>query len=218
MITCLQYWVLLILIHHLIQKKIRIFQMPVNFCGKESAKPTEMIFKTDVPFPTAISECSPGSTVRLNHHSSDDRNTEKAGSKPYNCPVCCKGFCKPNLLSKYKVIYPHYKPYKCQEYGMAFVQLVWFKRHRQTHCGGRPFYCVEHGGTFTRLESRQGHQGSHTGEKPHSCASCGRSFTESGALRRHDGLIEQRNPSGWDSYHHLLILFPLRSNIAGFLI
>uniref|UniRef100_A0A8B9CYM5 C2H2-type domain-containing protein n=1 Tax=Anser brachyrhynchus TaxID=132585 RepID=A0A8B9CYM5_9AVES len=103
---------------------------------------------------------------------------------PYACPTCGKGFDKPNLLSKHKVIHRQEKPYKCQECGMAFVQLLRLKRHQQTHSGERPFYCEECGGTFTRLASLQRHQRIHTGEKPYSCDYCGHSFTESGTLRR----------------------------------
>ncbi|XP_005528798.1 PREDICTED: zinc finger protein 648 [Pseudopodoces humilis] len=106
--------------------------------------------------------------------------------KPYACPTCGKGFDKPNLLSKHKVIHREDKPYKCQECGMAFVQLLRLKRHQQTHSGARPFYCEECGGTFTRLASLQRHQRIHTGEKPYSCNLCGHSFTESGTLRRHE--------------------------------
>uniref|UniRef100_A0A8C3NRD2 Uncharacterized protein n=1 Tax=Geospiza parvula TaxID=87175 RepID=A0A8C3NRD2_GEOPR len=106
--------------------------------------------------------------------------------KPYACPTCGKGFDKPNLLSKHKVIHREDKPYKCQECGMAFVQLLRLKRHQQTHSGARPFYCEECGGTFTRLASLQRHHRIHTGEKPYSCNFCGHSFTESGTLRRHE--------------------------------
>uniref|UniRef100_A0A8U7LZB8 Uncharacterized protein n=1 Tax=Corvus moneduloides TaxID=1196302 RepID=A0A8U7LZB8_CORMO len=106
--------------------------------------------------------------------------------KPYTCPTCGKGFDKPNLLSKHKVIHREDKPYKCQECGMAFVQLLRLKRHQQTHSGARPFYCEECGGTFTRLASLQRHHRIHTGEKPYSCNFCGHSFTESGTLRRHE--------------------------------
>nr|XP_004174246.4 zinc finger protein 648 [Taeniopygia guttata]XP_012430847.4 zinc finger protein 648 [Taeniopygia guttata]XP_030135498.3 zinc finger protein 648 [Taeniopygia guttata]XP_030135500.3 zinc finger protein 648 [Taeniopygia guttata]XP_041573781.1 zinc finger protein 648 [Taeniopygia guttata]XP_041573782.1 zinc finger protein 648 [Taeniopygia guttata] len=106
--------------------------------------------------------------------------------KPYGCPTCGKGFDKPNLLSKHKVIHREDKPYKCQECGMAFVQLLRLKRHQQTHSGARPFYCEECGGTFTRLASLQRHHRIHTGEKPYCCNFCGHSFTESGTLRRHE--------------------------------
>uniref|UniRef100_A0A8C7EH31 C2H2-type domain-containing protein n=1 Tax=Nothoprocta perdicaria TaxID=30464 RepID=A0A8C7EH31_NOTPE len=112
--------------------------------------------------------------------------SEEEDYKPYACPTCGKGFDKPNLLSKHKVIHRQDKPFKCQECGMAFIQLLRLKRHQQTHSGERPFYCEECGGTFTRLASLQRHQRIHTGEKPYSCAYCGHSFTESGTLRRHE--------------------------------
>ncbi|XP_067391297.1 zinc finger protein 92-like [Emydura macquarii macquarii] len=137
---------------------------------------------------------NPWSTVHRNQHGSGDTGqqcseNQKPGeeeSKPYVCLTCGKGFRKPNLLSKHKVIHRQDKPYKCQECGMAFVQLLRLKRHQQTHSGERPFYCEECGGTFTRLASLQRHQRIHTGEKPYSCAYCGHSFTESGTLRRHE--------------------------------
>ncbi|XP_056353997.1 zinc finger protein 648 [Oenanthe melanoleuca] len=113
-------------------------------------------------------------------------NAREDDFKPYACPTCGKGFDKPNLLSKHKVIHREDKPYKCQECGMAFVQLLRLKRHQQTHSGARPFYCEECGGTFTRLASLQRHHRIHTGEKPYSCNFCGHSFTESGTLRRHE--------------------------------
>ncbi|XP_062437709.1 zinc finger protein 583-like [Rhea pennata] len=106
--------------------------------------------------------------------------------KPYICPTCGKGFHKPNLLSKHKVIHRQDKPYECHECGKSFVQLLRLKRHQQTHSGERPFYCEECGGTFTRLASLQRHQRIHTGEKPYSCAYCAQDFTESGSLRRHE--------------------------------
>ncbi|KAM7004225.1 LOW QUALITY PROTEIN: uncharacterized protein RBU47_009962 [Passerculus sandwichensis] len=105
--------------------------------------------------------------------------------KPYACLTCSKGFDKPNLLSKHKVIHREDKPYKCQECGMAFVQLLRLKRHQQTLSGAQPFYCEECGGTFTRLASLQRHHRIHTREKPYSCNFCGHSFTKSGTLRRH---------------------------------
>ncbi|XP_063263038.1 zinc finger protein 595-like [Prinia subflava] len=114
--------------------------------------------------------------------------------KPYACPTCGKGFDKPNLLSKHKVIHREDKPYKCQECGMAFVQLLRLKRHQQTHSGARPFYCEECGGTFTRLASLQRHHRIHTGEKPYSCNFCGHSFTESGTLRRHERTHKVHKP------------------------
>nr|XP_013809746.1 PREDICTED: zinc finger protein 501-like isoform X1 [Apteryx mantelli mantelli]XP_013809753.1 PREDICTED: zinc finger protein 501-like isoform X1 [Apteryx mantelli mantelli]XP_013809762.1 PREDICTED: zinc finger protein 501-like isoform X1 [Apteryx mantelli mantelli] len=137
---------------------------------------------------------NPWSIVHRNQHSveytdqpcAENRKAEEEDYKPYACPTCGKGFDKPNLLSKHKVIHRQDKPYKCQECGMAFVQLLRLKRHQQTHSGERPFYCEECGGTFTRLASLQRHQRIHTGEKPYSCAYCGHSFTESGTLRRHE--------------------------------
>ncbi|KAM8805867.1 uncharacterized protein ACNFOS_005312 [Eudromia elegans] len=116
----------------------------------------------------------------------ENPKSEEEDFKAYACPTCGKGFDKPNLLSKHKVIHRQDKPYKCQECGMAFIQLLRLKRHQQTHSGARPFYCEECGGTFTRLASLQRHQRIHTGEKPYSCAACGHSFTESGTLRRHE--------------------------------
>lgn len=94
-----------------------------------------------------------------------------------------------------------------------------WQRHGQTYYAGRPFSCVECEGTFTGLEPLQAYQQVRTGEKPHFCVSCGLAFTEPCALTRRDGLIKQRNPSGWDSsvYNHLSVLSPLRL-IAGFLI
>uniref|UniRef100_A0A8C3HQS3 Uncharacterized protein n=1 Tax=Chrysemys picta bellii TaxID=8478 RepID=A0A8C3HQS3_CHRPI len=106
-------------------------------------------------------------------------------SKPYICPTCGKGFHKPNLLSKHKVIHRQDKPYQCQECGKSFIQLLRLKRHQQTHSGERPFYCEECGGTFTRLASLQRHQRIHTGEKPYSCAYCAQDFTESVLLVRY---------------------------------
>ncbi|XP_074859518.1 uncharacterized protein LOC142018005 [Carettochelys insculpta] len=137
---------------------------------------------------------NPWSTVHQNKKGSGDtdqrgsenRKPSEEESKPYICPVCGKGFCKPNLLSKHKVIHRQDRPYQCQECGMAFVQLLRLKRHQQTHSGEHPFYCEECGGTFTRLASLQRHQRIHTGEKPYSCVYCGHSFTESGTLRRHE--------------------------------
>lgn len=137
---------------------------------------------------------NPWSVVHRSQHSAecpDQACPGKAKSqeddfKPYACPTCGKGFDKPNLLSKHKVIHREDKPYKCQECGMAFVQLLRLKRHQQTHSGARPFYCEECGGTFTRLASLQRHHRIHTGEKPYSCNFCGHSFTESGTLRRHE--------------------------------
>ncbi|XP_005290810.2 zinc finger protein 253-like [Trachemys scripta elegans] len=117
---------------------------------------------------------------------SDDQKPGGEQSKPYICPTCGKGFHKPNLLSKHKVIHRQDKPYQCQECGKSFIQLLRLKRHQQTHSGERPFYCEECGGTFTRLASLQRHQRIHTGEKPYSCAYCAQDFTESGSLRRHE--------------------------------
>ncbi|XP_036614027.1 zinc finger protein 23-like [Trichosurus vulpecula] len=120
------------------------------------------------------------------NQSPDDRKPEGEELRPYVCQICGKGFRKPNLLSKHKVIHRQEKPYICQECGMAFIQLLRLKRHQQTHSGERPFYCDECGGTFTRLSSLQRHQRIHTGEKPYSCVYCGHSFTESGTMRRHE--------------------------------
>uniref|UniRef100_A0A8C5UA24 C2H2-type domain-containing protein n=1 Tax=Malurus cyaneus samueli TaxID=2593467 RepID=A0A8C5UA24_9PASS len=44
--------------------------------------------------------------------------------KPYACPTCGKGFDKPNLLSKHKVIHREDKPYKCQEFGQEKHPMV----------------------------------------------------------------------------------------------
>ncbi|XP_009319002.1 PREDICTED: zinc finger protein 737-like [Pygoscelis adeliae] len=132
---------------------------------------------------------NPWSIVHRNQHTAEyadqpcaeNQKSEEDDYKPYACPTCGKGFDKPNLLSKHKVIHRQDKPYKCQECGMAFVQLLRLKRHQQTHSGERPFYCEECGGTFTRLASLQRHHRIHTGEKPYSCNYCGHSFTESDA-------------------------------------
>ncbi|XP_069718189.1 zinc finger protein 501-like [Phaenicophaeus curvirostris] len=137
---------------------------------------------------------NPWSVVHRNQHTveytdqpcAENRRSEEDDCKPYACPTCGKGFDKPNLLSKHKVIHRQDKPYQCQECGMAFVQLLRLKRHQQTHSGERPFYCEECGGTFTRLASLQRHHRIHTGEKPYSCSYCGHAFTESGTLRRHE--------------------------------
>uniref|UniRef100_A0A674J514 C2H2-type domain-containing protein n=1 Tax=Terrapene triunguis TaxID=2587831 RepID=A0A674J514_9SAUR len=95
----------------------------------------------------------------------------------YQCPILCgKGFRKPNLLSRHKVIHRQDKPHKCQECG----------KHQQIHSGERPFYCEECGRTFTQLVTLQCHQRIHTGEKPYSCAYCGRRFTVSATLRKHE--------------------------------
>lgn len=126
------------------------------------------------------------STRGSDQPSPDTPKSQDDDFKPYACLTCGKGFDKPNLLSKHKVIHREDKPYKCQECGMAFVQLLRLKRHQQTHSGARPFYCEECGGTFTRLASLQRHHRIHTGEKPYSCDFCGHSFTESGTLRRHE--------------------------------
>ncbi|XP_027724424.1 zinc finger protein 92-like [Vombatus ursinus] len=136
---------------------------------------------------------NPYSTNHQNEHdadpdnqSSDDQKPGEEDLRPYVCQTCGKGFRKPNLLSKHKVIHRQEKPYICQECGMAFIQLLRLKRHQQTHSGEHPFYCDECGGTFTRLSSLQRHQRIHTGEKPYSCVYCGHSFTESGTMRRHE--------------------------------
>lgn len=137
---------------------------------------------------------NPWSVVHRNQHTveyadqpcAENQKSEEDDYKLYACPTCGKGFEKPNLLSKHKVIHRQDKPYKCQECGMAFVQLLRLKRHQQTHSGERPFYCEECGGTFTRLASLQRHHRIHTGEKPYSCSYCGHCFTESGTLRRHE--------------------------------
>uniref|UniRef100_K7DZL8 Zinc finger protein 648 n=1 Tax=Monodelphis domestica TaxID=13616 RepID=K7DZL8_MONDO len=135
---------------------------------------------------------NPWSLMHQNEHEADPDNQssddQKPGEEPtpYVCPTCGKGFRKPNLLSKHKVIHRKEKPYICQECGMAFIQLLRLKRHQKTHSGERPFYCDECGGSFTRLSSLQRHQRIHTGEKPYSCVYCGHSFTESGTMRRHE--------------------------------
>ncbi|XP_064004399.1 zinc finger protein 648 [Pogoniulus pusillus] len=124
------------------------------------------------------------------------RKAERDDCKPYTCPTCGKGFDKPNLLSKHKVIHRQDKPSKCQECGMAFVQLLRLQRHQQTHSGERPFSCEECRGTFTRLASLQRHHRIHTGEKPYSCGHCGHSFTESGTLWRHERTHKLGKPLG----------------------
>ncbi|XP_074164627.1 uncharacterized protein LOC141565459 [Sminthopsis crassicaudata] len=135
----------------------------------------------------------PWSANSRNEYEADPDKRSSKGQKPrgeelrpHVCQTCGKGFRKPNLLSKHKVIHRQEKPYICQECGMAFIQLLRLKRHQQTHSGERPFYCDECGGTFTRLSSLQRHQRIHTGEKPYSCVYCGHSFTESGTMRRHE--------------------------------
>ncbi|XP_010157818.1 PREDICTED: zinc finger protein 436-like, partial [Eurypyga helias] len=113
---------------------------------------------------------NPWSVAHRNQHAveytdqpcAENQKAEEDDCKPYACPTCGKGFEKPNLLSKHKVIHRQDKPYKCQECGMAFVQLLRLKRHQQTHSGERPFYCEECGGTFTRLASLQRHHRIHT--------------------------------------------------------
>ncbi|XP_043347446.1 zinc finger and SCAN domain-containing protein 22-like isoform X2 [Dermochelys coriacea] len=117
---------------------------------------------------------------------SDDQKPGGEQPKPYVCPTCGKGFHKPNLLSKHKVIHRQDKPYQCQECGKSFVERLKLKRHQQIHSGERPFYCEECGRTFTQLVTLQCHQRTHTGEKPYSCAYCGRRFTVSATLRKHE--------------------------------
>uniref|UniRef100_A0A8C3T7D9 C2H2-type domain-containing protein n=1 Tax=Chelydra serpentina TaxID=8475 RepID=A0A8C3T7D9_CHESE len=135
-----------------------------------------------------------GSILHQNKHGHGDtdkqcsENQKPAGeeSKPYICLTCGKGFCKPNLLSRHKVIHRQDRPHKCQECGKSFVERLKLKRHQQIHSGERPFYCEECGRTFTQLVTLQCHQRTHTGEKPYSCAYCGRRFTASATLRKHE--------------------------------
>ncbi|XP_050819269.1 zinc finger protein 253-like isoform X3 [Gopherus flavomarginatus] len=137
---------------------------------------------------------SRGSTLHQNKHGGGDsdqqclENKKPAGeeSTPYICPMCGKGFRKPNLLSRHKVIHRQDKPHKCQECGKSFVERLKLKRHQQIHSGERPFYCEECGRTFTQLVTLQCHQRIHTGEKPYSCAYCSRRFTVSATLRKHE--------------------------------
>ncbi|CAM4591524.1 unnamed protein product [Lepidochelys kempii] len=137
---------------------------------------------------------NPWSTLHQNKHGSGDadqqcsENKKPVGeeSKPYICSTCGKGFRKPNLLSRHKVIHRQDKPHKCQECGKSFVERLKLKRHQQIHSGERPFYCEECGRTFTQLVTLQCHQRTHTGEKPYSCAYCGRCFTVSATLRKHE--------------------------------
>ncbi|XP_075792915.1 uncharacterized protein LOC142818144 [Pelodiscus sinensis] len=135
-----------------------------------------------------------GSTVHQDKHGHGDiddlcSENQKSGeedSKPYICPTCGKGFRKPNLLSRHKVIHRQDKPHKCQECGKSFVERLKLKRHQQIHSGERPFYCEECGRSFTQLVTLQCHLRIHTGEKPYSCAYCGRCFTVSATLRKHE--------------------------------
>ncbi|XP_029474193.1 zinc finger protein 501-like [Rhinatrema bivittatum] len=136
---------------------------------------------------------NPWSTVHSRHIGGKDgqlgddvQKAREEEPRPYICTTCGKGFRKPNLLYKHKVIHRKDKPFKCTECGKAFVQLMRLKRHQQTHSGERPFYCEECGSSFTRLASLQRHQRIHTGEKPYSCVYCDHAFTESGTLRRHE--------------------------------
>ncbi|XP_074859516.1 uncharacterized protein LOC142018004 [Carettochelys insculpta] len=135
-----------------------------------------------------------GSTVHQSRHGhgdadqqcSENQKTAEEESKPYICPVCGKGFCKPNLLSRHKVIHRQDKPHKCQECGKSFVERLKLKRHQQIHSGERPYCCEECGRSFAQLVTLQCHQRIHTGEKPYSCAYCGRCFTVSATLRKHE--------------------------------
>uniref|UniRef100_A0A8C8VF86 C2H2-type domain-containing protein n=1 Tax=Pelusios castaneus TaxID=367368 RepID=A0A8C8VF86_9SAUR len=122
----------------------------------------------------------------IDQRCSENQETREEEWKPYICQLCGKGFRKPNLLSRHKVIHRQDKPHKCQECGKSFVERLKLKRHQQIHSGERPFYCDECGRTFTQLVTLQCHQRIHTGEKPYSCARCGRCFTVSATLRKHE--------------------------------
>ncbi|WAR18151.1 ZN658-like protein [Mya arenaria] len=81
------------------------------------------------------------------------------GEKPFECPVCGRGFNHKGTMNRHIV--------------------------QQTKCGPYNHACVFCGKAFPSKWKLENHLRIHTGEKPFTCHICGKSFNVKGTRRRH---------------------------------
>ncbi|XP_033621989.1 zinc finger protein 550 isoform X2 [Fukomys damarensis] len=108
-----------------------------------------------------------------------------AGTNPYRCKQCGKGFSRKWYLVRHQWVHTGLKPYECSACGKAFSQNSTLIRHYFIHTGEKPYTCVECGKAFKRRAYLTQHHPVHTGEKPYECVQCGKAFTHRSTFIRH---------------------------------
>ncbi|XP_034015543.1 gastrula zinc finger protein XlCGF57.1-like [Thalassophryne amazonica] len=116
--------------------------------------------------------------------------------KQFNCSVCQKIFCQPNIFRQNKTTQASEKPITCLECGRRQRQVVHLNTQMGRQREEKPFGCLECGKSYTEKRSLKRHMRIHTEEKPFVCADCGRRFTEKGSLNRHMRIHTGEKPFG----------------------
>ncbi|XP_003944058.1 zinc finger protein 550 [Saimiri boliviensis] len=109
-----------------------------------------------------------------------------AGTNPYKCKQCGKGFNRKWYLVRHQRVHTGMKPYECNACGKAFSQSSTLIRHYLIHTGEKPYKCLECGKAFKRRSYLMQHHPIHTGEKPYECSQCRKAFTHRSTFIRHN--------------------------------
>ncbi|XP_003277311.2 zinc finger protein 550 isoform X1 [Nomascus leucogenys] len=109
-----------------------------------------------------------------------------AGTNPYKCKQCGKGFNRKWYLVRHQRVHTGMKPYECNACGKAFSQSSTLIRHYLIHTGEKPYKCLECGKAFKRRSYLMQHHPIHSGEKPYECSQCRKAFTHRSTFIRHN--------------------------------
>ncbi|XP_032119107.1 zinc finger protein 772 isoform X5 [Sapajus apella] len=117
-----------------------------------------------------------------------------AGTNPYKCKQCGKGFNRKWYLVRHQRVHTGMKPYECNACGKAFSQSSTLIRHYLIHTGEKPYKCLECGKAFKRRSHLLQHQRVHTGARPYKCSECGKAYSHKSTLVQHESIHTGERP------------------------